>query len=145
MWNITNRWRQSVWACQNKTRQWDQLWTTKCGEEDKEEGESWTNGVPRPGKRSVWGWYVTTEWKICVFSNNTNTIIITCTESWVFQTFPIISTRAWLHWKLIHTSEVCLKINYFLTSKHPTCIVQWLHLVNIISLVYVQVLYMTLY
>ena len=25
---------------------------------------------------------------------------------------------------LIHTSELCLKINYFLTSKHLTCIVQ---------------------
>ena len=34
------------------------------------------------------------EREICVISNNTNTIIITCTESWVFQTFPTISTRA---------------------------------------------------
>ena len=100
MWNITNRWRWSVWACQNKTRQWDQLWTTKCGEEDKEEGESWTSGVPQPGKRSVWGWFdVTTEWEICVISNNTNTIIIICTERWVFQTFPTISTKAWLRRK----------------------------------------------
>ena len=31
---------------------------------------------------------------ICVISNNTNTIIITCTERWVFQTSPIISTKA---------------------------------------------------
>ena len=109
MWNITNRWRWSVLACQNKTRQWDQLWTTKCGEEDKEEGENWTNGVSQPEKRSVWRWFVTTEGKICVISNNANTIIITCTERWVFQTFPTISTRAWLHWNLIHTSAVCLK------------------------------------
>ena len=109
MWNITNRWRRSVLACKNKTRQWDQLWTTKCGEEVKEDEENWTNGVSQPEKKLVWRWFVPTEWKICVISNNTNTIIITCTEKWVFQTFPTISTRAWLHWNLIHTSAVCLK------------------------------------
>ena len=112
MWNITNRWRWSVWACQNKTRQWDQLWTTKCGEEDKEEGESWTSGVPQPGKRSVWGWFITTEWKICVISSNTNTIIITCSERWVSQTFSTIRTQAYFTENLIHTFVISLKFPY---------------------------------
>ena len=51
-------------------------------------------------------------WVKDVISSNTNTIIITCTERWVLQTFSTISTRAWLHWKFNSHFVMCLKFSH---------------------------------
>ena len=135
MWNITNGWRWSVWACENKTRQWDQLWTTKCGEDDKEEGESWTSGVSQPGKRSVWEWFITTEWKMSFPATQTPSSS-PALKGGCCKPFQQLAQEHDFTENLIHTLLCALN---FLTSEHPTCIVWWLHLVKIISLLCVQV------